>query len=64
LPTFLITGLAAERFIGQAVAERDGYFLVGEDVTLRVVDVEDVLVVTVVLQDLVELASAVWHELT
>jgi hypothetical protein len=63
LPTFLIIGLAEEEFIGQAVEGIDAFILVGEYVILRTVDVEDVLVVTVVLQDVVELAPAVWHEL-
>ena len=56
--------MAAEEFIGQAVEGIDVFFIVGEYVTFRIVDVEDVLVVTVELQDVVELASAVWHEIT
>ena len=63
MPTFLIIELAEEEFIGQAVECIDAFFFVGEYVILRIVDVEDVLVVTVELQDVVELASAVWHEL-
>jgi hypothetical protein len=48
--------LAAEvgiEFIGQALEDIDVFFVVGESVFLRIVDVEDVLVVTVVLQDVV-----------
>jgi len=50
--------LAAEEFIGQDVDGIDVFFIVGEYVTLRLVDVEDVFVVTVVLQDEVELVTA------
>ena len=64
MPTFLITELAAEEFIGQVVDGIDVFFTVGEDVTLRLVDVEDVFVVTVVLQDEVELVTAAWHKPT
>jgi hypothetical protein len=63
LPTFLITGLTVEELSVSANEHIDVLFVVGEYVIFRVVDVEDVLVVTVELQDVVELASAVWHEL-
>jgi hypothetical protein len=56
--------LAAEAFIGQDVDGIDVFFIVGELVTLRLVDVEDVFVVTVVLQDEVELVTAAWHKPT
>jgi hypothetical protein len=55
----LIIGLAEEKFIGQALGGIDAFLIVGEYVILRIVEVEDVVVVTVELQDVVELASAV-----
>ena len=58
MPTFLTTELTAEEFIGQDVDGVEVFFLVGEDVTFRLVDVEDVVVVTVVLQNEVELVTA------
>lgn len=64
MPTFLITELAAKEFTGQDADGIDVFFIVGEYATLRLVDFEDVLVVTVVLQDEVELVTAAWHEPT
>jgi hypothetical protein len=64
LPTFLITGLAEEEITGLAIEHLDVFFVVGEYVTFRLVDDEDVLVVTVVLQDVVELVTAAWHKPT
>ena len=44
----------------------DVFFVGGEVAPLRLVDVEDLLVVTVVLQDVdvVKLVTAAWHKLT
>jgi len=63
LPTFLITGLIVEGLLGAAIEHIDVLFVVGEYVIFRLVEVEDVLVVTVEFQDVVEFASAVQHEL-
>jgi hypothetical protein len=59
-----MTGLTAAGVSGQKAEDTDVFFLAGEGVTLRVLDDEEVLVVTVVLQDRVKLVVAAWHEPT